>query len=510
ETVTVNGRKNAGPLYVARRTVLGEISFVALGADDNTSARLAASAADTSVGAIPMKFEQWLEAKGFAAADLTETQTAALKAAFEAEQKPATAVNAAATAGTQAAAQTVQAAANPPAQTVQAQQTLEQIFAEQRKEQARIEEITRITAEAIRDRPMLTDELEKMSRAAIEAKSSPQEYELAVLRASRAPATIGGRVSHRDRKASEKVVQAALCVAGGLRDVEKQFDEQTLQAAHDRFPHGIGLQDVLLMAARENGFTDVSARNVPALLKAAFPPQDIRAQGWSTFSLSGILGSTANKFLTAGFMAVESTWRQIAATRSVSDFRAYTSYSLTGGMMYEKVGPQGELKHAEVGEQSYTNRAETYGRMFAISRQDIINDDLGALTAIPQKLGRGGALKLNDVFWAEFLDNGSFFTTARGNLDEGADTALSISSLTLAETLFLDQTDPDGYPMAITPRILLVPNALSVTGSQLMSETRVIDGTGTALQPASNPHAGKYRVVSSSYLSNSNYTGYSA
>lgn len=496
ESVEVNGRKFTGPVYVARRTTLGEISFVALGADDNTSARLAASAAASFVGVNPMKFEQWVEAKGFTLADLNDTQTASLKAAFEKETAPPP----------------VAPPAAPPVQAANGTgaKTLDDVIAERRKEDARVEEITRITASAMNERPFMTDEFEKMARAAIESKATAQEFELAVLRASRAPASIGGRGREIDRRTNAKVVQAALCKAGGLKTLEKVFDEQTLEAADRRHPNGIGLQEVMLLAARENGFTDVSVRNVRGLLEAALPPRDIRAQGYSTFSLSGILGDTANRFLNAGFTAVESSWRQIAATRSVTDFRAITSYSLTGGMMYEKVGPQGELKHAELGEESYTNRAETYGRMFAISRQDIINDDLGALTQIPQKLGRGGALKLNDVFWTEFMDNGTFFTAERGNYDEDADTALSIGGLTLAENLFLAQTDPDGYPMATTPRILLVPNGLTVTASQLMSETRVIDGTGTALQPASNPHAGKYRVVSSSYLSNANYTGNSA
>ncbi|MCC7409967.1 MAG: hypothetical protein IT442_18010, partial [Phycisphaeraceae bacterium] len=43
-TVVVNGREFAGPVNVVRRSTLGEISFVDLGADGNTSARVAASA----------------------------------------------------------------------------------------------------------------------------------------------------------------------------------------------------------------------------------------------------------------------------------------------------------------------------------------------------------------------------------------------------------------------------------------------------------------------------------
>lgn len=508
EQVSVNGRTFSGPLYVARKTLLGEVSFVPLGADDSTSARLAASAAGSLVGVNPMKFEQWVEAKGFTLADLSDAQQASLRAMYDTEQ--AAKVTATAT-------QTVTAAATKTVGTDGAStgagpngvtQTLADIIAEQRKEQARIDEITKITAEAIRERPMMLDEFERMSKAAIEAKSDPREYELAVLRASRAPASIAGRIGSRDRKVSEKVLTAALCKSAGLTDAEltKSFGEQALEAADDRFPHGLGLGELLLLAARENGYTDLSTRNIKPLLQAAFP-QDIKATGFSTFSLSGILGSTVNKFMARGFTAVESTWRSIAAITPVKDFRSITSYSLTGDGMYEKVGPDGELKHGTLGEETYTNRAETYGRMFAITRTDIINDDLNALSRIPQKLGRGGALKLNDVFWTEFMDNATFFTAARGNYDEDVDTALAITGLGLADTLFRNQTDPDGLPLGLTPRILLVPNAQTVTASQLMSETRIVDGSSTTAQPASNPFAGMFRVVSSSYLSNASYTG---
>jgi phage major head subunit gpT-like protein len=495
ETVTANGRTFTGPVYVARRTVLGEVSFVPLGADDSTSARLAASAAEQSVRVNPMTLESYVAEQGFVLADLNDKQTAHFKAAFERSQAPPPAPPAA-----------------PPAPPVQAANngtghgSLDQIFAERRKEDARVAEITRITAEAINDRPMLTDDFEKMARHAIEAKSDPQEYELSVLRLSRAPAHIGSHFGRRDRRASEKVLTAALCVTGGLPDVEEAFDDQTLQAAHDRFPHGIGLGEILQLAARENGHNDISPRDVKSMLKAAFP-QEIKATGFSTFSLSGILGSTVNKFMARGFNAVESTWREISAIRSVRDFRTVTSYSLTGSGIYEEVGPDGEIKHGTLGEETYTNRAKTYGRMFAVTRTDIINDDLDALTMLPQKLGRGGALKLNDVFWTAFLDNATFFTAARGNYDEDTDTALALTGLGLADTLFRNMTDPDGLPLGITPRILLVPNALTVTGSQLMRETSVLGGTTVA--PASNPFAGMFRVVSSSYLSNSSYTGYS-
>ena len=234
------------------------------------------------------------------------------------------------------------------------------------------------------------------------------------------------------------------------------------------------------------------------MLKAAF----------STMTLPGIFSSVANKFLLSGFTAVESTWQSIAATRSVSDFKAITSYRLTGGFDFEEIGPGGKLKHGEIGEESFQNQARTYGRMFSLTRQDLINDDLGALTAVPSRIGRGAALTLNKVFWQSFLDNGGFFTTARKNYKAGATTAMSLDSLTEAELLFLTQTDPDGNPLALTPSILLVPPALLVPSTLLMNSTEVRNPS--AKDVTSNPHAGKFRIVQSSYLSNAAIPGSSA
>jgi phage major head subunit gpT-like protein len=99
--------------------------------------------------------------------------------------------------------------------------------------------------------------------------------------------------------------------------------------------------------------------------------------------------------------------------------------------------------------------------MLFIDRRDIINDDLGAITTVPRKLGRGSGLKINDVFWSTFLANSSFFTAGNKNYIDGAGTVLSIDGLTEGEVTFMNQVDGDGKPIGIMPAILLVPTALS-------------------------------------------------
>ena len=291
--------------------------------------------------------------------------------------------------------------------------------------------------------------------------------------------------------------------------MEKLCNEQTLDVASKRFRGGIGLQELLLEAAWANGYSGRNSRNSREVLRCAFG-QNLQA-GFSTVDIGGILSNVVNKFLLEGFFSVERTWRNICAVRNVSDFKAVTSYRLIGRDQYELVAPGGEIKHGTLGNESYTNKADTYGLMLSIDRRDIINDDLGAITLVPRKLGRGSGLKINDVFWTIFLANSAFFAAGNHNYLTGTDTALGIEALSKAEQSFLDQVDSDGKPIGVMPAILLVPTALSALGTQLFKATDIRDNTSNkGPYTTNNPHQGKFRVEVSRYLANAIYNGSSA
>lgn len=481
----VNGREHAGPFYHVRSSRLREVSVVAVGADAATRMRLAASYAS---GGNAMTFDAWLKARGLDAATMTDDERKKFRAEYDSEQR---ALHAAAQPTTEPVrtATPVQAGAEDPA--VVAQMAIE---TERRR-------VAGIQAECAGEFP-------EVERTAIAGGWTVERTRGELLTALRASRPTGVSAALRQQAPEAGVLEAALYVAGGGSAPEKQFSAQQLEAATKRYRHGIGLQQLLVEAARANGYTGSGFRDTRAILEHCFPSR-VQAS-WSHADIPGILANTANKFLLEGFMFVERTWRSIAARRSVSDFKTVTSYRMNGGFEYELIPPGGEFQHGAIGEDSYTIKADTYGKMFAVTRQDIINDDLGALTAVPRRLGRGAALKLNDVFWTKFLDNAAFFTAARGNYFEGAATALSIDSLTEAEKLFFNQTDPDGKPLGAMPEILLVPPAQNVKASQFMNATEVRDTTASTKYATNNPHAGKFQVQMSAYLSNAAYSGYSA
>ena len=287
-----------------------------------------------------------------------------------------------------------------------------------------------------------------------------------------------------------EVIEASFALQGNLPGIEKKYDAKVLEAAH-KARREISLGEVLIQAAVANGYDGVRRVNASTL-------RPILAAAWATHSISGILSSTVNKFLLAGFDSVESAWRSISSVRSVNDFKTINQYRLNGAFSFEKVANGGELKNAAASDETRTISAETYGIMTSVTRTDLINDDLGALTVVPQRIGRGGALKLNDVFWAEFLNDASFFTVAKGNKKTSA-TALGLTGLKEALTLYRKLKDSDGKPMATQPRVLLTPVDLEITAAELMNSIQISSGA-TGGQPSTNVFAGRYEVVSSTYL----------
>ena len=454
EAVLVNGQQFTGPVNVIRRATLGEISFVDLGADGNTSASVAAAANQ----------EKDIMAEN-------DTNVQATTQDTPAGDKPV-----------------------PPVQA-QAPDPVAEIRAKAAAEQERIAAVSKVCGDKHPD----------ICAKAIKEGWDVNKTELEVMRDERPKPPA---VHVPQDSISGSVLEAAAMLSAKLPGVEKLHDERTLEAADKRFRGGIGLQELLLEAAWSNGYSGRTFRDSRAVLRFAFG-QDIQAE-YSTIDIGGILSNIANKFLLRGFFSVENTWRNICAVRNVNDFKTVTSYRLIGTDQYELVAPGGELKHGNLGNESYTNKADTFGLMLSVDRRDIINDDLGAITTVPQKLGRGSGLKINDVFWTGFMANSAFFTAGNKNYLTGAGTVLSIDGLTGAEQAFLDQVDSDGKPIGIMPAIVLVPTALSAIGTQLFKSVEIRDTTASTKYPIANPHQGKFRTEVSRYLGNTKYTGNSA
>ena len=503
QTATANGQTFTGPVVIARRAVLRETSVLPMGADSTTSVNLAASARRFLKGSAAMSFEDYVKSLGLDAATLTPEAAAALQTSFAA-MTPAAPVAAAPAVPAQAQVAAPTAAAGAvldlQASLAEGRKMIAAQFRKSHEIQIKAAGFPEIIATAI-DQDWSIDkvELEVMKKKELTARTRPTSFNASQGSAENLP----------------MVIEAAVCVTRGIKDTEKQFDDKILQAAHSQFRRGVGLQQVFMMAAAANGMylapgTRINASNIREVLQYACSPQQIQA-AFSTVSLPGILSNVANKEILQGYMEEDTVWEKIAATKSVSDFKTVTSYRMLDDMTYEELGPGGKIKHGKTGEESFTRSADTYAKMYSITRQDIINDDLSAFDDLRARLGRGSAMKLNDLFWATFLGNlGTIFTAARTNYISGSTTNLGTDGvgLGLGQKAWRQRTSPsaDGAKrVGGTAKFLLVPPELETIADALYvgrnnSSVKVSDV---------NTFAGKYNPICAPQLSDSSITGYS-
>jgi hypothetical protein len=353
---------------------------------------------------------------------------------------------------------------------------------------------------------------------AIEDNWSPEKVELEVLKASAAKTRPTSFRSSESDLPQMQVLEAAACMVRKHKNVEADFDSKTLQAAHNQFRRGVGLQQMFLMAAAANGMPlspgmRISTGNIREVMTYAFRPQgDIQAS-FSTTSLPGILSNIANKEILEGYQEEDTVWRQLAQIKSSSDFKTTTSYRMLDDMSYEQLGPGGLIKHGKTSEESFTRSVDTYAKMHSLTRQDIINDDLGAFDDIRNRIGRGSGIKLNDLFWSTFLANvDTIFTAARTNYIEGATTNLGADGvgLGLGQKAWRQRRSPsaDGSKRLGNrqARYVLVPPELETIADALYTARNV----ASVKTSDANTFAGKYEPIVANQLSDAAYSGYSA
>jgi hypothetical protein len=481
QNVTVNGCTFDGPIHVVRKAILKEISFVDNGADSSTSARIAANSK-----------EQSSMTPGTQATTTHEQQPATTAVAEPAPVTPPTTEPTPPVRLTTIAASATQDVSDAPTPDTPAPEAPMMQMRKQMAEETRRIQAIRSTCES--------------KHPAIEAQAIEEGWdvtktELHVLRASRPQVPMAMQSSGAQRPSNPQVFEAVALMASGLPSnrVQALYTEPVLEAA-DKL-RGIGVQEFCEMACGQQ--LPRFRRDATGWLQAAF----------SSASLPGVLSNIANKMLLEGYNYVEDAWRRIAKIASVNDFKEHTRYRMTGSFKFQQVGPDGEIKHGQLDEQQFGQKADTHGIMFALTRQMIINDDLGAFTDIPRQIGMGAAESIAEAVWSLWLrnplqsDGKAFFHADHNNYSEGADTALSIDGLTAAEVLFAQQVKPNGKPLGIMPSLLLVPPGLKVAAEMLMKSLQLNETTTTnKAKPATNPHAGKFDVVSSVYLSNTSFT----
>ncbi|KFB99157.1 ATP-dependent Clp protease proteolytic subunit [Trabulsiella guamensis ATCC 49490] len=201
-----------------------------------------------------------------------------------------------------------------------------------------------------------------------------------------------------------------------------------------------------------------------------------------------ILASGAEKSVLTGWQNSGETFQQWTKTGSLSNFHEAKRVGLNGFSELDKVPEGAEYKYVTTSDNGVPIALATYGNIFSVTRQAIINDDLGQLTTIPQAMGRAAARTVGNLVYlhltanASFTDDKALFHADHKNLiAKGMDT----DGLNEARKAMRLQEDANGDPINVIPAFILVPAALEGAANRAVlssSSLFPVDQDGTLNQ----------------------------
>ncbi|MBU2049825.1 MAG: Mu-like prophage major head subunit gpT family protein [Gammaproteobacteria bacterium] len=188
----------------------------------------------------------------------------------------------------------------------------------------------------------------------------------------------------------------------------------------------------------------------------------VRAAGMHTTSdFPILLGSTVNRTLRDAYALAPQTWRPLGRQTTVSDFREVSRVALGDIAAMEKVNEHGEYKYGSLSEEGAPLKVGKFGKIIAITWESIVNDDLSAMTRIPQALGAAAAQTESDVVWnlllgnPTFIDGENVYSTAHGNVSASGG-AINTTTLAAARAAMRKQKSKAGHFLNLGPEYLVV------------------------------------------------------
>src|SRR5690554_176290 len=187
-----------------------------------------------------------------------------------------------------------------------------------------------------------------------------------------------------------------------------------------------------------------------------------------------LLGNVAGKSMRQAYEEEFGSHEKWTGEVEVPDSKQQSLVQLSEAPDLEHVAEGAEYKYGSFTDNGMTFAIKKYGKMFALTREAIINDDLNAFTRLPQAFGKAAKrLEADHVYSVltsnpTLADGKALFHADHGNLMTAG--ALSVSALSEARAAMrLQKGLNSAAPINVTPKFLIVPAALETEAEQLLS-----------------------------------------
>ncbi len=250
-------------------------------------------------------------------------------------------------------------------------------------------------------------------------------------------------------------VRASVMARAGYQDYEK-----------DNAYNSMTLRELARASLTERG-VGVATYNPMQMIGMAFTH--------STSDFGNILLDVANKAILLGWEENEETFEKWTKKGQLSDFKTAHRVGLGAFPSLRQVREGAEYKYVTLNDKGETIALATYGELFSITRQAIINDDMNMLTDVPMKFGRAAKATVGDLVYAVLIDNEkmsdkkALFSADHKNMITGG---MDVETISAGRTAMRQQKEGD-RTLNIRPAFMLVPTTLETQAIQVVKSGSV-------------------------------------
>jgi HK97 family phage prohead protease len=313
-------------------------------------------------------------------------------------------------------------------------------------------------------------------------------------------------------KSGKSVAEVREVVMDALRERNKPVSVKVGEADSDKFR--MAMQDALIMsvgipvANPAPGANELRSMSLMELARESLVREGLTANYAdrlelareainSTSSFPIALSNVANKALMQGYETAPSTFAIWAGKGSNRDFKPAKRFLISEAAELKLVPEGGQFKDSQMSEAGTNVSVLTFGRTFSLTRQAIINDDLGVFNDISSKFGRAAKSKINNMVYdllsgnTVLEDGKALFSADRKNLAT-AGSELSIVSLAAGVAAMRRQKHiGENRNLNISPTYLIVPPELEALAYQVVKS--VVDPARS--NDTVNPFSGRFTIV---------------
>lgn len=227
---------------------------------------------------------------------------------------------------------------------------------------------------------------------------------------------------------------------------------------------------------------------------------ELRESG-TTSDFPAILGNVMYRRLIEWAGTVPDKWRMYSAITEAPDKRPQTAIIGYESEDLLPVSETGSYVDSALGDASFQWQVSTYGRGFSITRDVIINDDLGYIRQQPKRFGRAATRTLSKFVAQTLLegnglafDGNALFSDAHSNLDDSSD-AFDATTIQSAITSMRNQTVL-GVFHSVEPKRLVIPPGHEWQARQIINSSIIVATGGDATSGAPAIQIGNTNTLS--------------